>query len=137
MVCESDSDLGRATQLSVIVRRLIDPEDMEASMTKAEKDYFLNFFYKHSMHVLVTPLLANTAGDRPIKEDHATVQLLDLILELLSFCVEHAELLHYNKNYIFSRDLLHRILVLMRSRHTFLVLSALRFFRKVISFNGD
>merc|ERR1712071_17251 len=61
------------------------------------------------------------------KEDYPTVQLLGLILELLSFCVEHHT--YHIKNYILNRDLLRRILVLMRSRHTFLVLSALRFLR--------
>jgi protein phosphatase-4 regulatory subunit 3 len=48
------------------------------------------------------------------------VQLLSLILELLSFCVEHHT--YHIKNYILHKDLLRRILVLMNSRHTFLVL---------------
>ena len=52
--------------------------------------------------------------------DPCTVQLLSLILELLSFCVEHHT--YHIKNYILHKDLLRRILVLMNSRHTFLVL---------------
>ena len=66
------------------------------------------------------PLLANTTGDQPNVMDSCTVQLLSLILELLSFCVEHHT--YHIKNYILHKDLLRRILVLMRSRHTFLVL---------------
>nr|CAG4641485.1 EOG090X01QS [Eurycercus lamellatus] len=135
MMCDSDPELGGAVQLSGILRLLIDPENMLASINKSEKADFLNFFYKHSMHVLVTPLLSNTTGDRPTKEDYPTVQLLGLILELLSFCVEHHT--YHIKNYILNRDLLRRILVLMRSRHTFLVLSALRFLRKIISLKDE
>lgn len=73
------------------------------------------------MHVLVAPVLANTAEDRPSREDSRMAQLLSLILELMSFCVEHH--LYHIRNYIIQRDLLERILVLMMSRHTFLVLS--------------
>lgn len=135
MMCDSDPELGGAVQLSGILRLLIDPESMMTSINKSEKTDFLNFFYKHSMHVLVNPLLSNTTGDRPTKEDYPTVQLLGLILELLSFCVEHHT--YHIKNYILNRDLLRRILVLMRSRHTFLVLSALRFLRKIISLKDE
>ena len=125
MMCDSDPELGGAVQLSGILRLLMDPENMLASINKSEKADFLNF----------TPLLSNTTGDRPTKEDYPTVQLLGLILELLSFCVEHHT--YHIKNYILNRDLLRRILVLMRSRHTFLVLSALRFLRKIISLKGE
>ena len=66
------------------------------------------------------PLLANTAGDRPEKNDSCTVQLQSLILELLSFFVEHHT--YHIKNYILHKDLLRRILVLMKSKHKYLVL---------------
>ena len=74
--------------------------------------------------LLVAPLLANTAEDHPAKEDYQTVQLLGLILELLSFCVEHHT--YHIKNCILNKDLLRRILVLMKSTHTFLVLCKYR-----------
>ena len=57
---------------------------------------------------------------KKLSMDPCTVQLLSLILELLSFCVEHHT--YHIKNYILHKDLLRRILVLMNSRHTFLVL---------------
>lgn len=60
-------------------------------------------------------------GDEVGREDYSSAQLLALILELLAFCVEHHT--YHIKNYIVQRDLLKRILVLMKSKHTFLVLS--------------
>ncbi len=61
------------------------------------------------------------AASKPARvTDPCTVQLLSLILELLSFCVEHHT--YHIKNYILHKDLLRRILVLMNSKHTFLVL---------------
>lgn len=81
------------------------------------------------------PLIINTAGDKPLKEDYHTAQLLGLILELLSFCVEHHT--YHIKNFILQKDLLERILVLMKSNHTFLVLGALRFVRKAIAMKDE
>ena len=79
--------------------------------------------------------MANTASDKPESNDNCSVQLLSLILELLSFCVEcHT---YHIKNYILHRDLLRRILVLMKSQHMFLVLCALRFMRKIIHLKDE
>ncbi|XP_046997787.1 serine/threonine-protein phosphatase 4 regulatory subunit 3 isoform X3 [Schistocerca americana] len=135
MICDTDPELGGAVQLMGILRILLDPENMLASLNKSEKTDFLNYFYKHSIHVLIAPLLANTVEDRPAKEDYQTVQLLGLILELLSFCVEHHT--YHIKNCILNKDLLRRILVLMKSTHTFLVLCALRFMRKIIALKDE
>jgi len=79
--------------------------------------------------------LSNTIGDKPMKEDLATAQVLWLLLELLSFCVEHHS--YHIKSYIINKDLVRRILVLMNSQHTFLVLGALRLLRKVLSLKDD
>jgi protein phosphatase-4 regulatory subunit 3 len=64
--------------------------------------------------------MRNTDHGVMVKDDYRTVQLLGLILELLSFCVEHHTF--HIKNCIINKDLLRRILVLMKSSHTFLVL---------------
>lgn len=77
----------------------------------------------------------NTLNDKPANEDYHTVQLLGLVLELLSFCVEHHT--YHIKNCILNKDLLRRILVLMKSTHTFLVLGALRFLRKIIALKDE
>ncbi|CAL4072320.1 unnamed protein product [Meganyctiphanes norvegica] len=135
MVVDSDPEMGGAVQLMGILRILIDPENMMATVTKSERADFLAFFYKHSMHYLVAPLLSNTVGEEVGREDYPSAQLLALILELLAFCVEHHT--YHIKNYIVQRDLLKRILVLMKSKHTFLVLSALRFMRKIIGLRDD
>ena len=87
------------------------------------------------LFVLTAPLMSNTASESPERMDSCTVQLLSLILELLSFCVEHHT--YHIKNYILHKDLLRRILVLMRSKHTFLVLCALRFMRKIIALKDE
>ncbi|XP_063216283.1 serine/threonine-protein phosphatase 4 regulatory subunit 3 [Bacillus rossius redtenbacheri] len=135
MICDTDSELGGAVQLMGILRILLDPENMLASVNKSEKTDFLNYFYKHSVHILIAPLLANTAEERPAREDYQTVQLLGLVLELLSFCVEHHT--YHIKNCVLNKDLLRRVLVLTRSKHTFLVLCALRFMRKIIALKDE
>jgi len=133
MIC--DTDMGAAVQLMGIIRTLLDPENMLASVNKSEKTDFLNHFYKHCMHVFIAPLLSNTVHNSPEKTDSCTVQVLGLILELLSFFVEHHT--YHIKNYILAKDLLRRILVLIKSRHTFLKLCALRFMRKIIALKDE
>lgn len=129
MLSDSEPELG-AVQLMGVIRLLLDPENM-----LTEKTDFLNFFYKHSIQTLIAPLLLNTLGDKPQNEDYQTVQLLGLVLELLSFCVEHHT--YHIKNCILQKDLLKRILVLMKSTHTFLVLGALRLLRKIIALKDE
>uniref|UniRef100_A0A674EZY1 Serine/threonine-protein phosphatase 4 regulatory subunit 3 n=1 Tax=Salmo trutta TaxID=8032 RepID=A0A674EZY1_SALTR len=144
MICDSDPELGGAVQLMGLLRTLIDPENMLAPTNKTEKTEFLSFFYKYCMQVLTVPLLASTVDEKnckdlqegstkinPVCPDHfQTAQLLALILELLTFCVEHHT--YHIKTYIMNKDLLRRVLVLMNSKHTFLALCALRFMRRII-----
>lgn len=54
-------------------------------------------------------------------DDYVNNVTLGHILELLTFCVEHHT--YHIKNYVISKDLLRRVLVLMKSQHKFLVLS--------------
>ncbi|XP_016117652.1 serine/threonine-protein phosphatase 4 regulatory subunit 3-like isoform X2 [Sinocyclocheilus grahami] len=65
MICDSDPELGGAVQLMGLLRTLMDPENMLAPASKAEKSEFLSFFYKYCMHVLTAPLLANTDEEDP------------------------------------------------------------------------
>ena len=89
------------------------------------------------MHIYfpVAPLLRHTQSDKPTNEDYHVVQLLGVVLELLSFCVEHHT--YHIKNCIINKDLLRKVLVLMNSVHTFLVLGALRFLRKIVSLKDE
>nr|XP_036224131.1 serine/threonine-protein phosphatase 4 regulatory subunit 3 isoform X3 [Bactrocera oleae] len=130
MLSDSEPELGVAVQLMGIIKILLEPESM-----LTEKAEFLNFFYKHSIQTLIAPLLINTIGDRPDSEDYQTAQLLGIVLDILSFCVEHHT--YHIKNFIIQKDLLKRILVLMKSTHTFLVLGALRLLRKIIALKDE
>ncbi|XP_018797328.1 PREDICTED: serine/threonine-protein phosphatase 4 regulatory subunit 3 isoform X1 [Bactrocera latifrons] len=130
MLSDSEPELGVAVQLMGIIKILLEPESM-----LTEKADFLNFFYKHSIQTLIAPLLINTIGDRPDSEDYQTAQLLGIVLDILSFCVEHHT--YHIKNFIIQKDLLKRILVLMKSTHTFLVLGALRLLRKIIALKDE
>uniref|UniRef100_A0A8C5GU28 Serine/threonine-protein phosphatase 4 regulatory subunit 3 n=1 Tax=Gouania willdenowi TaxID=441366 RepID=A0A8C5GU28_GOUWI len=125
MICDTDPELGGAVQLMGLLRTLVDPENMLATANKTEKTEFLSFFYKHCMHVLSAPLLYKSI----------TSQLLALILELLTFCVEHHT--YHIKNYIINKDILRRVLVLTASQHAFLALCALRFMRRIIGLKDE
>ncbi|KAJ7381955.1 SMEK 2, suppressor of mek1 (Dictyostelium) [Desmophyllum pertusum] len=133
MIC--DGDTGNAYQLSQLVRTLLDPENMALGANKMEKSEFLSFFYKHSMHVMTAPLFAATCDDRPSKDDYVNSVTLGHIVELLTFCVEHHT--YHIKNYIISKDLLRRVLVLMKSQHKFLVLNSLRFLRRIVGLKDE
>ena len=56
MTCDTDPEMGNAVQLTNIIRMLLDPENMLTSVNKSEKTDFLNYFYKHCMHVLISKL---------------------------------------------------------------------------------
>lgn len=53
MISDKDPELGHAVQLMVILKMLLNPENMLASLNKSEKTDFLNFFYKHSIQILI------------------------------------------------------------------------------------
>ncbi|NWS68451.1 P4R3B phosphatase, partial [Crotophaga sulcirostris] len=90
-------------------------------------DYF--FFY------LLDAVVGSTKSNTICPDNYQTAQLLALILELLTFCVEHHT--YHIKNYIMNKDLLRRVLVLMNSKHTFLALCALRFMRRIIGLKDE
>ncbi|CAJ0946871.1 unnamed protein product [Ranitomeya imitator] len=71
MICDTDPELGGAVQLTGLLRTLVDPDNMLATTSKTEKTEFLGFFYKHCMHVLTAPLLANTTEEKPSKGQQA------------------------------------------------------------------
>ncbi|XP_035900271.1 serine/threonine-protein phosphatase 4 regulatory subunit 3 [Anopheles stephensi] len=135
LLSDSEPEVGGAVQLITVLRILLDPENMLSSANKSEKSDFLNFFYKHSIQTLIAPLLRHTQSDKPTNEDYHVVQLLSVVLDILSFCVEHHT--YHIKNCIINKDLLRKVLVLMNSAHTFLVLGALRFLRKIVSLKDE
>ena len=58
-----------------------------------------------------------------IIDDSKSAVLLGLILDLISFCVEHHT--YHMKNYLFRKDLLSRVLLLLKSRYFSVVLGML------------
>lgn len=180
MICDQDPDLGMATQLSGLLKMLIDPDNMltSSSMTvssltaksqsslqgpsvfqqqKSEKSEFLNYFYKYCIHCLTVPILAAThqattfppqapsvpstpPGAAPAapnapsndnfmnqnmlallpEQSSQVAQLLSIVLELLTFCVEHHG--YHIRSYMLQKLIIYRIMNLTRSKHKHLVL---------------
>ncbi|NWX14563.1 P4R3B phosphatase, partial [Aegotheles bennettii] len=96
------------------------------------KTFFLIFV---SIFCLSDAVVGSTKSNTICPDNYQTAQLLALILELLTFCVEHHT--YHIKNYIMNKDLLRRVLVLMNSKHTFLALCALRFMRRIIGLKDE
>ncbi|NXJ13031.1 P4R3B phosphatase, partial [Odontophorus gujanensis] len=88
-----------------------------------------------SVFYLSDAVVGSTKSNTVCPDNYQTAQLLALILELLTFCVEHHT--YHIKNYIMNKDLLRRVLVLMNSKHTFLALCALRFMRRIIGLKDE
>ncbi|XP_011890994.1 PREDICTED: putative SMEK homolog 3 [Cercocebus atys] len=148
MICDTDPELGGAVHLIVVLHTLLDPRNMLTTPEKSERSEFLHFFYKHCMHKFTAPLLAATSEHNCEEDDivgydknkncpnnNQTAQLLALILELLTFCIQHHT--YYIRNYILNKDLLRKALILTNSKHTHLILCALRFMRRMISLNDE
>jgi len=53
MTVDADPEVGGAVQLMSVIRSLLDPENMLTNVNKSEKTDFLNYFYKHCMHVFI------------------------------------------------------------------------------------
>lgn len=109
---------------------------MLTSSNKNEKSEFLNLFYRRCMPSVIEPILDITKDDvLPAHESIRRVQILNLILEFLSYCVEHHT--HHIRTFIINRDLLKHVLVLLQSSHRFLVIGVVRFMRKIIGLPGQ
>ncbi|NXJ38712.1 P4R3B phosphatase, partial [Ciconia maguari] len=96
------------------------------------ENLFLIFVF---IFYLSDAVVGSTKSNTVCPDNYQTAQLLALILELLTFCVEHHT--YHIKNYIMNKDLLRRVLVLMNSKHTFLALCALRFMRRIIGLKDE
>ncbi|MXQ98923.1 hypothetical protein E5288_WYG018525 [Bos mutus] len=147
--CDTDPELGSAVHLMGVLRALLDPNNMVTASSHCERSEFLRFFCKHSMNNFIAPLLSTTSAyirdkDNIVGSDennknclnnYRTAQLLALILDLLSFCVQHHT--YYMKKYILNKDLLRKVLILINSKHTFLILCAIRFMRRMIGLRDE
>uniref|UniRef100_A0A8C0UQZ5 Serine/threonine-protein phosphatase 4 regulatory subunit 3B-like n=1 Tax=Cyanistes caeruleus TaxID=156563 RepID=A0A8C0UQZ5_CYACU len=135
IICSPDAEFGGDNQSIEILCALIDPKKMLATASRLEIIEFLNIFYNRYIRVLTAPLLADTSEDWYEIDNYQTAEKLASVLQLLSFCVERHK--HHMKIYIIKKNLLRRALVLLKSKHKFLALSALRFMRKIIGLKDD
>ncbi|NXH44351.1 P4R3B phosphatase, partial [Dicaeum eximium] len=153
ITCSPDPGFGGDKQLMEILCAMIDPEKMLATFSNLEIFEFLDIFYDRYIHVLTAPLLAHTSEEWheignenfnfffPLKaliflvDNYQAAEILASVLELLSFCVERHK--YHMKIYVTKKDLLRRTLVLMKSKHKFLALCAVRFMRRIIGLKDE
>uniref|UniRef100_A0A5S6QX46 SMK-1 domain-containing protein n=1 Tax=Trichuris muris TaxID=70415 RepID=A0A5S6QX46_TRIMR len=136
MLRDPDPEMSTALQLSSVIRILLDPESMLTSFSpKCDKYDFLTFFYKKCMPKLCSPLFKYTGGGRLIKDNYRTANLMSVLLDMLTFCIEHHS--YHIRGFVITRDLLAKVLVFLQSRHSFLVLGALRLFRRTLNLRDD
>jgi len=120
-----------------LLRTLIDPENMLRSLNRMEKSEFLAFFYKYAMHRFTEPIMLATHGSECLKyiSKSENFSLIGSVLDVLSFAVENHT--YHVKNYILSKELLQKVLLLMNPRYSFLALNALKFIRKIIGLKDE
>ncbi|XP_068042754.1 serine/threonine-protein phosphatase 4 regulatory subunit 3B-like [Anomalospiza imberbis] len=135
IICHPDPEFGGNNQLTEALCALIDPEKMPATASNLEVFEFLDIFYDRYIDVLTAPLPADTSEEWYDIDNYRTAEILASVLELLSFCVERHK--YHMKVFILKKDLLRRTLVLMKSKHKFLALTALRFMRRIIGLKDE
>ncbi|KAH9511347.1 SMEK 2, suppressor of mek1 (Dictyostelium) [Dermatophagoides farinae] len=83
-----------------------------------------------------TTILNNTEPLKLVFENSSqAVELLAIILELLTFFIEHHA--YHIRSYLILNKIIHRIMILTKSRHTFLVLTVIRFMRKLVGLKDE
>ncbi|GLH01463.1 Serine/threonine-protein phosphatase 4 regulatory subunit 3 [Gryllus bimaculatus] len=127
LTSETDSEHNSSIYL-LFFKLLLNPENMESSLTKTDKTDFLNYFYKNAIDIIIEPILN-------ISKDGLDKKCLAVVLELLEFCVEHHS--YYIRNVILHKDLVRHVLKLMKSQYKVLALSALRFIKKIIALKNE
>lgn len=78
--------------------------------------------------MIVCEALTNTGSTFPVVQQRIscqTAQLLSIVLELLTFCIEHHA--YHIRSYLLQKHVIRSIMLLTKSRHTFLVLGELDF----------
>ncbi|VDN29250.1 unnamed protein product, partial [Gongylonema pulchrum] len=121
MLTDRDPELTSAATMVKVMQSLLDPDNMIATQNaKSERHEFLTFFYRRSMETLYDYHCANQQA---------------MIIDILCFCFEHHAA--HMRNYCINNKLLNRVLVLLKSKHHFLALSALRLFRRVVQLKDE
>ncbi|VDL78001.1 unnamed protein product [Nippostrongylus brasiliensis] len=134
MQTDRDPELTSGSQVSQVLRTLLDPDNM-VSMQKSDRSEFLSLFYQRSIFTLVRPMMENVKGGTIKRDDYCTANRQSLIVRLLCFCIEHHSF--SMRQHCISNDLLNKVLVLLQSRHHFLALAALKMLRTVLAVKDD
>ncbi|VDK46019.1 unnamed protein product [Anisakis simplex] len=145
MLSDTDPELASGMAMAQVMRSLLDPDSMiSAPNSKCERHEFLTFFYRRSMQTLCKPIIDNTLGGTPKRDDEKKANPSDdyhtankeaMIVDLLCFCFEHHAM--HMRNYCINNKLLNKIVVLLQSKHHFLALSALRLVRRVVQLKDE
>uniref|UniRef100_A0A915PJI6 Serine/threonine-protein phosphatase 4 regulatory subunit 3-like central domain-containing protein n=1 Tax=Setaria digitata TaxID=48799 RepID=A0A915PJI6_9BILA len=136
MLTDRDPELTSAYTMVKVMQSLLDPDNMITSPNmKSERHEFLTFFYRRSMETLCRPLYGNTENDTLKRDDYHCANQQAMIIDILCFCFEHHAV--HMRNYCISNKLLNRVLILLKSKHHFLALSALRLFRRVVQLKDE
>ncbi|XP_066036705.1 serine/threonine-protein phosphatase 4 regulatory subunit 3B-like [Chamaea fasciata] len=135
MICTTDPQFGGKHQLMKILCALINTDKMMARISHLEVFEFLDIFYDRYIQLLTAPLLAATSEPYQEIDNYQKAKILASVLAMLSYCVQRHQ--YHMKMYVTKKDLLRPALVLMKSKHKFLALSALRFMRKIIGLKDD
>uniref|UniRef100_A0A1I7T8A2 SMK-1 domain-containing protein n=1 Tax=Caenorhabditis tropicalis TaxID=1561998 RepID=A0A1I7T8A2_9PELO len=133
LLTDIDVHLTSGSEIILIMKTLLDPETM--NNTKSDRSEFLNLFYNRCFDTLLKPLLENVSGGVVKKDDYVIANRQSVVLRLLTFCVEHHSFSMRQK--CVSMDLMNKILVLLKSKHSFLVLSALKLLQRVVTVKDD
>ncbi|EJW78478.1 hypothetical protein WUBG_10613 [Wuchereria bancrofti] len=136
MLTDRDPELTSAYTMVKVMQSLLDPDNMiTAPNMKSERHEFLTFFYRRSMETLCRPLYANTENDTLKKDNYHCANQQAMIIDILCFCFEHHAV--HMRNYCINNKLLNRVLVLLKSKHHFLALTALRLFRRIVQLKDE
>ena len=120
-----------------LIKTLIDPDNFSAEMKLVDRTSFLSYLYKNCMHHLIAPLLAMTTDSRVAAsaDTNENTEIISYIIQLLTFCVEQHT--YHSRVYIINKNLLSRVVVLLTSRHSHLVLITIRLMRKIIGMKEE
>ncbi|XP_075261555.1 serine/threonine-protein phosphatase 4 regulatory subunit 3-like isoform X2 [Convolutriloba macropyga] len=150
MLNDRDNELGGALQVLNLFRIILDfSVDSEDTLVGARhvldpfnrqldsKDSFLSMFYSRSVPILITQVLSMTSDPEALsRDDYRSALSAQIVLRLLSYCLSHGHGFHI-RNYLIKNELIGRFLLLMKSKHVFLVLTALKFVRTIIGLKDD
>lgn len=114
-------DTGVLLQIFEILRTLLDPDSIAS---ETEKSNFVDFFYENFVQRLLIPLQGAEDGFKSSRV------LKSYISDFFSFCViSHGFRAKY---FILRNNVVSKVLELLKTKATFVAISALRFFRSCV-----